>query len=106
MAMERRGTAACAARVFGVKKIGEVRIGARHARPDRQAHPAASRPDQPPEQVPLLSLIAGMAHSTLKSRAATRNGVAFGASAEDPEWPPHPAKGLCSVIVRSGSGCG
>jgi hypothetical protein len=31
-----------------------------------------------PNQVFFLSLIAGMAHSTLKSRAATRNGVAFG----------------------------
>jgi hypothetical protein len=31
-----------------------------------------------PGQVLLLSVIAGMAHSTLESGAATRNGVALG----------------------------
>ncbi|MBO0751612.1 MAG: hypothetical protein J2P53_05860 [Bradyrhizobiaceae bacterium] len=41
--------------------------------PDTQA-PGARRPDQ----VLLLSVIAGMAHSTLESGAATRNGVALG----------------------------
>jgi hypothetical protein len=42
--------------------------------------PGADRPDQ----VLLLSVIAGMAHSTLKSGTATRDGVAFGVSTEDP----------------------
>jgi hypothetical protein len=65
-------------------KIVSGRIGARHDRPDRQTRPGALRPDQ---VLHLLSLIAGMAHSTLKSRAATRNRVAFGVSAEDPERP-------------------
>ena len=47
--------------------------------PDSQG-PAALRPDQ----VLLLSVIAGMAHSTLKCGTATRDGVAFGGSTEDP----------------------
>ena len=54
-------------------------MGARHARPDKRTHPEAFRPNE----VPSLPMIAGMAHSTLKSGAATRDGVAFGVSAED-----------------------
>jgi hypothetical protein len=69
--------------MWGVKigsvKTGRVRIGARHAWLDKQALPPALRP----VQVLLLSAIAGMAHSTLESGAATRNGVAIGASAEE-----------------------
>jgi hypothetical protein len=55
-------------------KIGSdgVRIGAR--RPNKQMRPAALRLDQ----VLLLSVIAGMAHSTLKYGAATHDSVAFG----------------------------
>jgi hypothetical protein len=64
---------------IGSVKIGRVRIGARHAWldehwPDKQIGFRALRP----VRVLLLSVIAGMAHSTLKSGAATRNGVAFG----------------------------
>lgn len=62
---------------LGVKirgvKIGRDRIGARHDLPDKHLpdgqDPGALRPDQ----VLLSSVIAGMAHSTLKSGAATRN---------------------------------
>jgi hypothetical protein len=63
----------------GDVKIGSVRIGARDARPDKQMRPGALRPD-PALLLPVLwvSVIAGMAHSTLESGAATRNGVAFG----------------------------
>ena len=56
----------------GTRLSGE--IDTRHARPDKRTLPAAFRPNE----VLSLSLIAGMAHSTLKSRAATRDGVAFG----------------------------
>jgi len=70
-------------KVGGVE-TGRVRTGARRVLPDERGpdtqDPGASRPDQ----VLLLSVIAGMAHSTLKSGAATRNGVAFGASTEGP----------------------
>jgi hypothetical protein len=59
---------------IGSVKTGRIRIGARHLRPDKQTRPGALRP----VQVLLLSVIAGMAHSTLKSGAATRNGVALG----------------------------
>jgi hypothetical protein len=50
------------------------KIGTRHARLDKRMLPAAFRPNE----VFSLSMIAGMAHSTLKSGAATRDGVAFG----------------------------
>jgi hypothetical protein len=75
--------------MWGVKigsvKAGRVRIGARHVRLenhwlDKLVRPRALRP----MRVPLLSAIAGMAHSILKSGAATRNGVAFRASTEGP----------------------
>ena len=70
---------------IGIVKTGCVRIGARRAWPDRhrsygQHCPRTLRP----VQVLVLSVIAGMAHSTLKSGAATRNSVAFGASTEGP----------------------
>jgi hypothetical protein len=70
-------------KMWGVKignvKTGRVRIGARQALldkhwPDKQMRPGTLRP----VQVLLLPVIASMAHSTLKSGAATRNGVAFG----------------------------
>jgi len=56
---------------------GEIAEG--HARPDKRTPPWAFRPYKKPS----LPMIAGMAHSTLKSGAATRDGVAFGYSAED-----------------------
>jgi hypothetical protein len=59
---------------IGSVKTGRVRIGLRHATRDKQTRPGTFRP----VQVLLLSVIAGMAHSTLESGAATRNGVAFG----------------------------
>jgi hypothetical protein len=49
------------------------KIGTRHARPDKRMLPVALRPNE----VFSLSMIAGMAHSTLKAKAATQNGVAF-----------------------------
>jgi hypothetical protein len=61
---------------IGSVKTGRVRIGARHAWLDKQMRLRALRP----VWVLLLSVIAGMAHSILESGAATRNGVAFGAS--------------------------
>jgi hypothetical protein len=81
-------------------KIGGVkivRIGARHARPDRQRRPGALRPDQ----VLLLSVIASMAHSTLESGAATRNGVAWGFNLKvrRPRARSHSAEGQGPVIV-------
>jgi hypothetical protein len=48
-------------------------IGTRHARPDKRILAAAFRP----KEVFSLSMIAGMAHSTLKAKAATQDGVAF-----------------------------
>jgi len=50
------------------------KAGTRHARPDKRLLPAAIRP----KEAFSLSMIAGMAHSTLKSGAATQDGVAFG----------------------------
>jgi hypothetical protein len=61
-------------------KTGRIRVGARHTRLDKHKRAGALRPDP----VLVLSVIAGMAHWTLKSGAATRNSVAFGASTEDP----------------------
>jgi hypothetical protein len=49
------------------------KIGRRRARLDTRILPAAFRPNE----VFSLSMIAGMAHSTLKAKAATQNGVAF-----------------------------
>jgi hypothetical protein len=65
---------------------GRIPTGTRHARPDGQRSPGALRSVQAlrpirtlrPIKVLVLSVIAGMAHSTLKSGAATRNGVAWG----------------------------
>jgi hypothetical protein len=85
-----RGACLCVKKMEGVKiggvKTGRVRIGARHVgvrlrvRPDRQRRPRTLRSVQAlrPRRVLLLSVIAGMAHSTLESGAATRNGVAWG----------------------------
>jgi hypothetical protein len=80
-------------------------ISARHVRPDKQVRPPALRLDQ----VLLLSVIAGMAHSTLKYGAATQDSVTFGGSTEDPAatdpeatWP----KDHNPVIVISGNRCG
>jgi hypothetical protein len=98
-----RGAAGCDA-VRGASfcvEIGRVEIGARHARPDKQRRPGTLRPDQ----ALLLSMIAGMAHSTLESGAATQNGVAFGVSAEGPVNATRP-KDHSPVIVKSCSGCG
>jgi hypothetical protein len=81
-------------KIGGVKT---VRIGAHHARLDRQRRPGALRPDQ----VRLLSVIAGMAHSTLESGAATRNGVAWGINLKvrRPQARSHSAEGQGPVIV-------
>jgi len=68
--------------------------------PDTQA-PAAAWPDR----VCSLSVIAGMAHSTLESEAATRKRRRLWASAEDPAapaavWPRYPTEW---ISVRSWS---
>jgi hypothetical protein len=52
----------------------ELEVGTRHARPDKRTLPAASGPNE----LFSLSVIASMAHSTFKSRAATQDSVAFG----------------------------
>jgi hypothetical protein len=93
--MEERGATQCAARLWSWK------IGACHARPDRRKPPAAFRSNE----VLSLPLIAGMAHSTLKSGAATRDDVAFGYRLKD-RVGGHPAEDHCPVFVKSGSGCG
>jgi hypothetical protein len=54
-----------------------------------------------PDQVLLLSVIAGMAHSTLESGAATRIGVAWGINLKvrRPQARGHSAEGHGPVIV-------
>jgi len=61
---------------------GRVAACTRRAAPDPSdtQDPAAAWPDR----VLLLSVIAGMAHSTLESEAATRQRRRLWASAEDP----------------------
>jgi hypothetical protein len=50
-------------------------------------------------------MIAGMAHSTLKSGVATRDDVAFGYRLKA-QVDGHPAEDRCPVFVKSGSGRG
>ena len=91
----------------GDVKIGSVRIGARDARPDKQMRPGALRPD-PALLLPVLwmSVIAGMAHSTLESGAATQDGVAFRYQLKIRVKRP-PGRGTnCPVFVKSGGGWG
>ena len=63
--------------------------------------PAAFRSNE----VLSLPMIAGMAHSTLKSGAATRDGVAFRYRLKI-RVDGHPAEDRCPVFVKSGSGHG
>jgi hypothetical protein len=99
---------------IGRLKSGRVRIGTRRACLDmhwldRQTRPRASRPGQ----VLWLSVIAGMAHSTLESGAATQNSVTLGHQPKirQPrihsgylnEGPPE-GRTISPVIVKSGGG--
>jgi hypothetical protein len=78
------------------------KIDMRHTRPDKRMLPVALRPNE----VFSLSMIAGMAHSTLKAMAATQDGVTFGYQLKIRVKRP-PGRGTnCPVFVKSGSGCG
>jgi hypothetical protein len=70
----------------GTRLSGE--IGTRHARPDKRTLPAAFRPNE----VLSLSLIAGMAHSTLKSLSGNAGRRRLRVSAEGPGENGHPAE--------------
>jgi hypothetical protein len=90
---------------IGSVNTGRMGVGARHACLDKQTRPGALRPNP----VLVLSVIAGMAHSTLKSGAATQDGVALGYQLKirKPQTlSGYPTEGRSPVIVKSGSGCG
>jgi hypothetical protein len=62
-----------------LERMKRTRVAGRHVPWDKGVLPWALRPFEELS----LPMIAGMAYSTLKSAAATHDGVAFGVSAED-----------------------
>lgn len=86
--------------MHGTRLSGKIDM--RRARPDKRMLPVAFRPNE----VFSLSMIAGMAHSTQKAKAATQDGVAFRYQLKIRVKRP-PGRGtVCPVFVKSGSGCG
>jgi len=78
------------------------KVGTSHARPDKRMLRAAFRPNEAFS----LSMIAGMAHSTLESGVATQDGVAFRYHLKIRVKRP-PGRGTnCPVFVKSGGGWG